>query len=1028
MIEKLIELSIRNTALVLALGVLLMAAGWYSYQRLPVDAFPDVSPNLVQVFTITDGLAPEEVEKFVTLPIESSMNGLPSIENIRSVSNFGLSVVNIYFEEDMDIYFCRQLVGERLQEAREQIPEGYGDPEMGPISTGMGLILFYYLKDTTGSYSLEELRSIQDWIVKLNLQTVPGVTEVLGIGGQEKQYQIQVNPDALLQFDITLDDVIDRVESNNLNVGAQYIEQHNEEFVVRGVGLATGISDLESIVISAHDGRSVLLKDIADVAIGGAVRRGLQTRNGEGEVVAGMVIKLFGTNSSTVIDEVETRVDEINEILPDGVRIVPYYQQKDLVDAAVGTVRRSLLQGIVLVVLVLFVFMGGIRASLIVAIAVPFSILCATLGMGWLNLSANLMSLGGLAIAIGMLVDGTIVIVENVDRKLNEASASENRREVVIRACREVGRPVSFAIGIILIVFLPLFTLQGVEGKTFRPLASTVSMAMAGSLIFALTVAPVLSALFMKRRKRKNEKQGHEPILVQYLLKLYLPLARFFVGSRWAAVGLSIGMLAVGLMIFPRLGSEFTPKLNEGTIVVRLTMAPSISIEESRENALRIERRLLLVDEVVGVTSRVGRGEVGAHADPVNSAEMFVILKPPDQWGSPRNQDWVQDQLRVAIGNPPGILVNFTQPIEMSIDELLEGVRAELAIKLFGDDLDILKTEAEQVAGIVRSVRGAADVQVDQVTGAPQLIVDVDREAIARYGMNVSDVHNTLSAAVGGYSAGEVFEGVRRFGIQIRYSADARSTPEQIGDLLIPGPNGERIPLSDLAELRTVVGPRQITREKSQRFITIQCNVNDRDIGSFVAEAKKAIAEADSLPPGYRVTWGGQYKLQQQANRRLLVVVPITLVLIFILLYASFSSMKNSLLILLNIPLALVGGIVGLWVSGQNLSVPASVGFIALFGIALENGMVLVTYMNQLVREGMEIDEASVRGASLRLRPVLMTAVTSALGLVPLLIATGTGSEVQRPLATVVIGGLVTSTILTLLVLPALYKWFAAKR
>ncbi len=861
--------------------------------------------------------------------------------------------------------------------------------------------------------------------MKFNLQTVPGVTEVLGIGGQEKQYQVIVDPEALLRYGVTLAEVIERVESNNLNVGAQYIEQNGEEFVVRGVGLATSIDDLNSIVIKANDGRPIYLRELAEITTGGAIRRGLQTRNGEGEVVAGMVIKLFGTNSSTVIEAVELRVVEINGMLPDGVRIVPYYQQKELVESAVHTVRMALLQGIGLVVLVLLIFMGGIRPSLIVACAVPFSVLIATLGMGWLGLSANLMSLGGLAIAIGMIVDGTIVMVENTDRLLNEADESEPRHRVIARACREVGRPVAFAIAIIVIVFLPLFLLQGVEGKTFRPLAFTVSMAMAGSLIFALTAAPVLAVLLMRHPKKPGS--GREPLVVRVLLVPYKPLVGFFVRMRWAAVVLAVLMLLTGAILFPRLGSEFTPELNEGTIVVRLTMAPSISIEDSRDNALRIERRLLSVPEVTGVTSRVGRGEIGAHADPVNSAEMFVLLTHPTEWRHPRDQEWVEGQLREAIGDPPGILVNFTQPIEMSIDELLEGVRAELAIKLFGDDLDTLRLEAEEVAAVVRSVRGATDVQVDQVSGAPQLVIKVNREAIARYGVNVRDVQETLEAAVGGHTAGEIFEGVRRFEILIRYPARARSTPEQIAKLLIPGPQGERIPLADLATITTVVGPRQITRENSQRFITIQCNVTDRDIGSFVAEAKRALDDDMDLPPGYLVTWGGQFRLQQQANARLAVVVPITLLMIFILLYASFGSLKNTLLILLNIPLALVGGVVALWISGQNLSVPASVGFIALFGIALGNGMVLVTYMNQLVRDGMSVSEASVRGACLRVRPVLMTAATTALGLIPLLFARGTGSEVQRPLAAVVVGGLVTSTVLTLLVIPALYKWFATR-
>ncbi|MCH8821985.1 MAG: efflux RND transporter permease subunit [Planctomycetes bacterium] len=1031
--DRIIDFSVRNRFLVLVLATLAMAAGWHSYRNLPVDAFPDVSPNLVQVFTITEGLAPEEVEKFVTFPIEVSMNGLPGIENIRSVSNFGLSVVNVYFEDGMDIYLCRQLVGERLLEAREQIPQGFGEPEMGPIATGMGLVLFYYLEDTTGTYSLEELRAIQDWTVKFHLQTVPGVTEVLGIGGYEKQYQVIVNPDALLRYDVTLVDVIDRVEANNLNVGAQYIEQNAEEFIVRGVGLATSIDDLKSIVIKTADARPIYLHDVAEITTGGAIRRGLQTRNGQGEVVAGMVVKLFGTNSSTVIQKVEKKIAEIDDILPDGVNIVPYYEQKTLVEASVATVNRALVESLVLVVIMALVFLVALRPSIVVLLAIPFSMAFAALGMNYLGMSANLMSLGGLAIAIGLLVDGSIVMVENVDSRLHETGPDESRMLIVVRACKEVARPIVFSLTIIIIVFAPLFTLKGVEGKTFRPLAYAVALAMAGSLIYAVTLVPLLCDLIMRQRKKSEtgnsgHDQGHEPFVVRMLMKPYRPCVTLFVRWRGIAIGLAAILLAIGALIFPRLGAEFTPKLNEGTIVVRLTMAPSISLEESRNNVLRVERRLLTVPEVTGVTSRVGRGEVGAHADPVNSAEMFVELKHPTEWRQPRDQEWVEDQLRMAIGSPPGILVNFTQPIEMSIDELLEGVRAELAIKLFGDDLDTLKTHAEEIAAVVRTVRGATDVQVNQISGAPQLIIEVNRKAIARYGVNVRDVLETIQAAIGGHVAGEIFEGVKRFEILVRYPADSRSTPEQIAELLIPGPQGERIPLADLASITTVVGPRQITREKSQRFISIQCNVNQRDIGSFVAEAQGAIADQVDLQPGYLVTWGGQYKLQQQANARLIVVVPITLLLIFILLYNSFQSLKNSFLILLNIPLALVGGITALWLSGQNLSVPASVGFIALFGIALANGMVLVTCINQLVRDGVPIDDACIRGACMRLRPVLMTATAAALGLIPLLFSQGTGSEVQRPLATVVVGGLVTSTVLTLLVLPALYKWFAIRK
>ena len=1026
MINQIINLSLRSRLLMLVLAVVVIATGYRSYQGLPVDAFPDVSPNLVQIFTITEGLAPEEIEMYVTYPVEAAMTGLPGIEKIRSVSNFGLSVVNVYFEDNISIYFARQLVGERLQEARDQIPASFGEPEMGPISTGMGLVLFYYLKDDTQKYSLEDLRSMQDWIVKFNLQTVRGVTEVLGIGGFEKQFHVIVQPDALLRYNVTLNELIERVHANNLNVGAQYLEKNSEQFIIRSVGLAKGIPDIENIVVKTDDGRPVYLSELAEIKIGGAIRRGLQTRNGEGEVVAGMAIKLYGANASTVINRVEQKIKAINKTLPKGVSIVPYYQQKDIVEGAVDTVSSALIQGIILVALVLLVFMGGFRPSLVVALSIPFSVMFAFIAMGLLDMSANLMSLGGLAIAIGMMVDGTIVMVENVDRLLRESRADESHLHVVGKACREVGQPILFAIAIIIIVFLPLFTLEGVEGKTFRPLAYTVALAMLGSLIYTLFLAPVLSDMVMRRKSIDDGKLGLDERILNAILKPYRPLVEFFVHHRKMAVALSGGLLFLGIVIFPFLGSEFTPKLQEGTIVVRLTMAPSISINESKRNTLIVERRLLKIPEVIEVTSRIGRGEVGAHADPINSAEMYLILKDKDEWREPGNQAFIEKKIRQTVAKLPGITANLTQPIEMAVDELLEGVRAELAVKLFGDDLQQLKSKADEVAAVIKKVEGAADVQVDQVSGTPQLVITPDRLAIARYGLNLTDVQEVISSAIGGVTAGQVFEGIRRFDILVRYQKKDRDSIEAIRNLLISGPDGIKVPLIQIASIEEIVGPRQITRENNQRFISIQANVIDRDIVSFVEEAQQAIDNEIKLPPGYFTTWGGQFRLQQEANKRLAIVIPVTLVIISLLLYSSFGSVKNAALILLNIPLALVGGVIALWISGQNLSVPASVGFIALFGIALENGMVLMTYLNQLVKDGVPIDEASIKGACLRVRPVLMTAVTTALGLIPLLLASGIGSEVQKPLATVVVGGLVTSTLLTLLVIPALYKWFVS--
>jgi cobalt-zinc-cadmium resistance protein CzcA len=1025
--EKLIRFVLRNRLLMGVLGVLVLAAGWFSYKQLPVDAFPDVTPSLVQVFTETEGLAPEEVEKFVTYPVETAMNGLPNLKEIRSISNFGLSVINIYFEDGTDIYFARQLVGERLQMAREDIPAGFGDPQMGPIATGLGQILFFVVEDEKQSRTPEELREIQDWLIKFNLQTVPGVTEVLSLGGEVKQFQVQVRPADLLRYDLTINDLKEKVEANNGNAGAQFLVKNAEEYIIRSVGLAEKIGDLERVVLKVQDGTPVYLNQVADVVIGGEIRRGLATMNGKGEVVVGMVLKLIGTNTSTVIADVKSKLEEINRVLPEGVKVTPYYDQATLVAKCVKTVTDALFLGVLLVAGVILIFMGGLRASLVVALSIPFSIFFAFILMKVLGISANLMSLGGLAIAIGMMVDATIVMVENVDRMLREAEPDESRLAIVARACSEVGRPIIFAIAIIVIVFLPLFTLQGVEGKTFKPLAQTVSLGMFGSLLYALLLAPVISQLLMRRPRSVASGDGpKEAWIVQWLLRPYRPTVNLFVRNRWLAVGLAGLMLLVGVSVLPRLGSEFVPRLDEGDLMVRATMAPSISLEESRDTMLRFEKRLMeKFPEVTRVVTRVGRGEVGAHADPVNNAEAFVALKPQDEWTSARTPDTLYAKISETFESFPGAQFNVTQPIAAAVDELLTGTKAELAIKIFGPDMEVLKEKAAEIETVIRNILGAADVQKDQVTGTPQLLIRIDRQAIARYGVNVEDVQGVIRTAVGGESAGQIFEGIRRFDITVRFAEEARNDAESIRHILIAAPGGAKVPLDQLADIEEIIGPRQITRENNQRFITVQCNVRGRDIGSFVVEGQKAIAEKIQMPPGYLVSWGGQFELQQEANKRLALVVPVTLLIIILLLFMNFGSLKNTFLILFNIPLALVGGVVALWMTGQNLSVPSSVGFIALFGIALENGMVLVTYLNQLLRDGVEIDEASVRGACLRLRPVLMTAITTALGLIPLLISSGTGSEVQRPLATVVIGGLVTSTVLTLLVVPALYKWFS---
>lgn len=1079
MIERLIAFALRQRLLVLVAALALAVAGVWAYARLPVDAYPDISPALVQVFTETEGLAPEEVEQLVTYPIEVAMNGLPRLDEVRSVSNFGLSVVNVYFEEGTDVYFARQLVNERLQQAREEIPEGLGDPDMGPISSGLGQVLFYYLDAPRETYTLEELRTIQDWIVKRNLQTVPGVTEVLSIGGDVRQYQVVVDPRRLRQYGLSLGEVVDAIERNNLNVGASFLEVAREEYIVRSVGLVQDLQDIGNVTVATREGTPVRVREVAEVRLGPEVRRGLVTRNGEGEVVVGFVLKLVGTNTSTVIDRLGERLEEIRRALPEGVRLVPYYEQASLVERATHTVTKALWEGLVLVLLVLAIFLGNVRSSLVVALSLPFSVLFTFLLMLYFDISANLMSLGGLAIAIGMMVDAGVVMVENVFRWLREdREPLQPKVHVVARAAREVGRPIFFGIAIIILVFLPLFTLRGVEGTMFRPLAYTIALAMLGSLLFALTVAPVLASLLLERGSRRarsdarrwpwvraftdasgrlralvgdrrgggpvetrwappegeprdpREREapaeaGHEDVrLVRWLRARYRPVLSWSLDHPRRVLLATSALVLAGIGLFPFLGREFIPVLNEGSMLVRATMAPSISLTEATATVQRIEREFMRFPEVKQVVTRIGRGEVGAHADPVNNAEIFVDLEPPDEWRTVDSREGLVLAMSERLGEFPGVQLNFTQPIAAGVDELLTGTKAQLAIKLFGDDLEVLFEKANEIAAAVRGIEGASEVQVDQVAGQPQLRIALDRGAIARYGIPVEHVQETIRVAIGGAPAGQFFERERRWTIFVRYGPEFRATPEDVGALLVDAPDGSLVPLGQLAEVARISGPRQISRENNQRYITVQLNVRGRDIGSFVEEASGAIARRVELPPGYLVTFGGQFELAQAANRRLRVVVPITLLLIFGMLFASFGSVKKALLILLNIPLALVGGILALSLAGLNLSVPSSVGFIALFGIAVLNGVVLVTYFDQLHRdEGLPVREAVERGTALRLRPVLMTALCASLGLVPLLFATGPGSEVQRPLAVTVVGGLFTSTALTLLVLPVLYRW-----
>ena len=1021
MINGVIDWALNQRLLVLVGALGIAGGGYLALRSLPVDAFPDVSPVLVQVITETPGLAPQEVEALITYPVEVAMNGLPGVTRIQSISAFGLSQVNVYFEDGVDIYFARQLVFERVQSAREAIPPGLGQPVLGAITTGLGQV-YQYLVVGDG-IPTDSLRTLQDWIVKFRLRTVPGVTDVLSFGGHIKQFQVVLDPGKLLQYGVTVPEVVEALERNNSNAGGSYIVRGPEEYLVRGLGLAHTLEDIGNVVVAERENTPVYVKNLGAVTFGPEIRRGAVTVNGEGERVAGIVLKRIYENTSAVIERVRTEVARINASLPPGARVTPFYDQADLVERAVATVRDALLEGGVLIVIVLLVFLGNVRSALIVTAMLPASALLAFILMRAAGLSANLMSLGGLAIGIGMLVAGGVVMVENVYRHLAEHRSPESPRLVVLRrAAQEVGRPITFAILVIVIVFLPLFTLQDVEGKLFKPMAYTITFAMLGSLLFSLTLVPVLCALGLRAGAERDT------LVVRWVKRRYEPLLHWALGRRRAVVVAAVAALAASLALVPFLGTEFVPALEEGSILYRATLAPSAGLDEAIRVAGQLERIAKGFPEVLDVVSKIGRAEAGGDPEPVNNVETTVTLKPMGEWGSGHSKPELVEAMRRRMGEVPGVALNFSQPIATRVDELISGVRAQLAIKIFGDDLDSLARVAGEVERLVRGIEGSEDIQAEQTLGQPQLLVRIDRVAVARYGLNVEDVLGVIRAAVGGAEAGQVFEGQRRFDVFVRYAEAYRATPQDIARALVATTSGARVPIGQLTRIEEVIGPKQISREANQRRIVVQANVVGRDLGGFVAEAQSAVAREVQLPPGYFITWGGQFENQRRAMARLAIIVPVTIGLIFLLLYGSFNSARQATLIILNVPFALIGGILGLFVTGQYLSVPASVGFIALFGVAVLNGVVLVTYINQVRAEGASLEEAVVRGTMLRLRPVLMTALVASLGLVPLLLAGGAGSEVQRPLATVVVGGLVTSTALTLLVLPVLYGVFERRR
>ncbi|UCC38361.1 MAG: efflux RND transporter permease subunit [Candidatus Aminicenantes bacterium] len=1014
MISRIIAFSLKQRLFIVLATVIVAGLGLLAFQRLPIDVFPDPSPPLVQIYTESEGMAPEEIERLISYPIESSMFGLPGVKNIRSFSTFALSLVNIYFEDKTDIYWARQLVSQRLLEIRENIPAQAHNPVLGPIATGLGLVYLYYLEGE--DHSPLELRTIQDWLVKYELKSVPDVSQVLSIGGDIKQFQVLLNPNSLLKYSLTISEVTERIKKNNQNIGASFITKGKEEYIVRSVGLVQTLDDLGNIVIANYQGTPIYLKDLGSVQILPAIKRGAALSNGEGEKVVGMVLKLFGSNTAKVIKDIEERISEVNKSLPAGVKIVPFYNQASLVKKCFQTVSTNLIIGIILVIIVLFLFMGDFPSAAIAVFSLPFSILFTFIMMQRTNLAADLMSFGGLAIGIGLIADAAIIFVENTHRHLQ--TSHESKVQAIVRAGEEVGRPLFFAVMIIILVFLPIFTLTGVEGIMFRPMGYAISFALAGSLIFALVSAPALSHFFLRRKKTATK----EPFLIRSIKKAYLPFFLLCQKYRKRVFFITSVVFIIGVVLLPFLGREYIPALEEGTLHLRATFDPNISLQETISMANSVEKALKETPEVTGVLTRIGRGEVGSHAHFVNDAEILVQLKPIQKWKYFKNKNELLHEIEHRLEEFPGINLNITQPIAHNLDELITGVKAQLAIKLYGENFDILKEKSIEIKDVVSSIKGAADVQVEQFTGKNHIQVVLVREKIARYGVNIDDIQETIKAAVGGITVGQVYEDRKKFDIFLRFQPEFRKNIEEIENLLISLPGGGKIPLELLASINEVVGPRLINREHNKRFITIQCNIRERDIGRFVDEAQKEIEENVVLPPEYSLKWGGQFELQQRANRRLALITPITLILVALLLFTIFYSFQEVLIILINIPLALTGGIIALKISGLYLSIPASIGFIAIFGIALEDGLVLLSAFRQKLLQGVTMKNAIFEGVSSKIRPVLMTTFTTIFGIMPLLLAKGPGAEIQRPLATVVVGGLLTSTMVTLLVLPLVYE------
>jgi cobalt-zinc-cadmium resistance protein CzcA len=1021
--QRLIELSLAHRLVVILLAVLLIAAGWGAFKQLPIDAFPDVTNIQVTVISQAATLSPLEIEQLVTFPIEQSLAGLPHSTGVRSLSKFGLSMVTVVFEDGTDIYFARQLVLERIFTVSNELPEGT-QSNLGPISTGLGEVFQYTLE--SDQRDLMELRSLQDWVLRPILRTVPGVAGVDSFGGQVRQFHVVADPGALRRFDLALEELAAAVAANNGVAGGAFVERGGEQFVVRGDGWVRSIDDLEETVVAYRDGVPVLLRQVAAVEVAPEIRQGAISRDGTGETVAGIVLMLKGGSGREVVNGVKEKLELARQSLPDDVEVVPFYDRDELVRAALGTVENALLQGAVLVLLVLLFFMGHVRSALLVAIQLPLAALATFLVMDLVGMSSNLMTLSGLAIAIGMLGDGAIVLVENAVRLLGrEGCEGECRKDLVRRATLEVARPIVFGVAVIIVVFLPIATLQGLEGKMFAPLAYTISIALGCALILSMTVIPVLASLVLKPAPVFGG--GRIPHPADLVRRMYRPHLRWALAHPWVLAVVAAVLFVAAAVIVPTLGTEFLPSMDEGSIVVQPFQIPSVSLTQSLDTVARIEAAIMEVPEVLHVVSRTGRSDISSDPMGVGESDTYVILRPRSEWTTATTKTGLVDAIRARLVEIPGVEFGYTQPIQMRVDELLSGVKSQIAVKVFGDDLHELAVVGDAIAGVLGGIEGAVDIKVEAVEGLGYLQIEMNRRRLSRLGISVAAVRSLIETAIGGQVVTTVPEGDRRTDVVVRLPKAFTANVDNLRELPLATPAGERVLLREVADFEIVEGPAQISREQGKRRVVVELNVVGRDIGGFVAEAQQRLVEEIELPTGYFITWGGQFEQQQRAMARLKMMVPVALVLIFILLYLNFREARPVFLILANIPLALVGGVFGLKLFGMYLSVSASVGFIALFGIAILNGLVMVEFFRTLEGEGKPRREAVLEGAEMRLRPVLMTAATTALGLLPMVWASGVGSEVQRPLAVVVVFGVVTSTLLTLMVLPVLYDRLGSK-